>query len=172
MPRGEARAENPAPVAIVGYVNADDFPPAPYVEAEVHILRLGLRGKVNFLIDTGADATSLHPGDLGNLGITSRALRQERIEVNGVGGSIAYALEDAAIACYDGEAGGWRYFPLRIQICAASDAASVQGVPSLLGRDVLNRCALSVNAASGSVVIEPLRVDEGSGIVLHPFRVP
>ena len=46
-----------------------------------------------------------------------------------------------------------------------------QEIPSLLGLDVLNRCRCAIDASTGSVLLEPVVVDEASGSVYYPPAV-
>ena len=53
--------------------------------------RLEVVGAVNFLADTGADHTSLHPKDIGILGIDYAKLLPDNLSRSqGVGGQAAY----------------------------------------------------------------------------------
>lgn len=76
-------------MTIEGYFDSSGEP-APYVEARVHLPRLGLSGTVDFLLDTGADATTLHPGDTGKIPIDLNTLSQDSISVRGIGGEMRW----------------------------------------------------------------------------------
>jgi predicted aspartyl protease len=59
----------------------------PFVNAQVSIPSQQVSGEVRFLIDTGADATTLSPADSQRLGVDTRQLPQG-IPTRGVGGTM------------------------------------------------------------------------------------
>jgi Aspartyl protease len=61
---------------------------APYLEGHIFFPRLGLRGLVSFLVDTGADGTVLMPADSKKLNVNFRSLRNPNSS-QGVGGDSA-----------------------------------------------------------------------------------
>ena len=67
----------------------------------VHLPRLDVTASVEFLLDTGADTTSLHLGAINSLGLHPSAFRQEPIIVRGVGGPMSYIQENAFIFVQD-----------------------------------------------------------------------
>ena len=62
--------------------------------------------------------------------------------------------------------GARRFVSLDVQIAQESDAVARRNLPSLLGRDFLNRCALTVDHFNDIVRIEPHNVVDG--FVLPP----
>ena len=110
----------------------------PYVSAEVHLARLQARVDVDFLLDTGADFTSIHLDD--RLFFDARSVRTgagltPAAAVSGIGGvPLSYAVE-AAEYVLEGESG--LLPPLRGRAHIALEPAA-RGVPSLLGRDILD----------------------------------
>ena len=154
---------------IEGYFKADYFMPAPYVEGYVEAPRLGVAGAVQFYLDTGADFTTLHLIDRRDLGIAPNQLSPQRFLVSGVGGLIQYAKELASVRFYDRDADAWRYFSLMLDVYIGEEQE--EGIPSLLGLDVLNRCRCAIDASSGSALLDPVIVDEASGSVYYPPAV-
>lgn len=64
-----------------------NVPAAPYLRAGITLPRLGIGSFVNFLVDTGADFTALHPRDIGALGLDYTQLLPETLgDLGGVGG--------------------------------------------------------------------------------------
>lgn len=59
-----------------------------------------------------------------------------------------------------------RFVRLDIHICEATTAPEMQYLPSLLGRDFLNLCALTVDNFNDIVRLEPHNVVDG--LVLPP----
>lgn len=154
---------------IEGYFKADYSTPAPYVKGYVEVSRLGAAGPVHFHLDTGADFTTLHRSDMRDLGITPNLLGPQRFLVSGVGGVIPYAKEPAAVWLFDNGAGAWRSFSAMLDLYA--DEEEEEEIPSLLGLDVLNRCRCAIDASAGSVLLDPVVVDEASGAVYYPPAV-
>ncbi len=155
-------------MAIEGGWEREYSEPAPYVNGRVKIARLGVEEDVRFLVDTGADATTLQIRDRGRLGILPNQLAPQ-VYVESVGGLSAYAQEPASVWLYDRAADAWRIFAILIEIYAGEGDAG--DFPSLLGRDVLNRCRCAIDASTGSVLLDPVIVDEASGSVYYPPAV-
>ena len=155
-------------MAIEGGWERKHSEPAPYVEGRVKIARLGVEGDTRFLIDTGADATTLQMSDRRRLGIPLSQLSPQ-VYVESVGGLASYSQEPASVWLYDRAADAWRIFSIMIEIYAGEGQAD--DFPSLLGLDVLNRCRCAIDASAGSVLLEPVLVDEASGAVYYPPAV-
>ena len=144
-------------MAIRGYYDLPESPedtPAPYVRVRVHLWHTGHSAELDFLVDTGAYATVLHPDDVDRLGIDAGSLLGRQTQASGIGGSMNYISVDAVLSMYDGQAGAWRGFPVRLDV-STQDSDPDDGLPSLLGRDVLNRCNCNFNAREGIVTLEP-----------------
>jgi len=63
------------------------MPPAPYVQAFLLLPRLELQGLIDFLIDTGADNTTLSLIDLERINLDYRRLKRDSLRsVRGIGG--------------------------------------------------------------------------------------
>ncbi|MDE2695872.1 MAG: hypothetical protein OXH97_05075 [Chloroflexota bacterium] len=56
----------------------------PYVEGRVYFPRFDLEGDISFLVDTGADASLLNPGDVARIGVDVDLL-EGRAESFGLG---------------------------------------------------------------------------------------
>lgn len=140
--------------------------PAPYVEAGIELPRLGLSATVDFLIDTGADNTSLHPGDIIRLSISYRRMRRSTLTYpSGIGGSMGY-YQEPAILYFRDTTGPIRRFVCNIHVCQRTDERSVRGLPSILGRDFLNLCRSTMDKANNSVLMEPLNVQ--NSLIMPP----
>src|SRR5215467_11358638 len=73
---------------------------APYIEAHVSFPRLGLRGFVSFLVDTGADGTVLMPSDGKKLGVDFTTLINPTTS-QGIGGSSQGFSEEVVLSVSD-----------------------------------------------------------------------
>ena len=132
--------------------------PAPYLRAHIDFPRLGITRWAYFLIDTGSDSTSLHPWDIGRLQIDYRRLRGSPSRYSrGIGGSIGYYLEPAWLMFVE-NTGQMRFCELEVHICEMTDEPAMRGLPSLLGRDFLNRCSVHLDSSQNHVSLEPLNV--------------
>ena len=76
----------------------------PYVRCRLSMSRLGVGGRIIFLVDTGADSTYLHPGDGVELGVPFDLL-QGRSTTRGIGGTASYFSEPAVLVFTDDAAG-------------------------------------------------------------------
>lgn len=145
-------------MALVGfYRSVADEPPAPYLKAQVTLPNLGVAGEVDFLIDTGADVTFLHPEDVDNLGIDQGQLTPGALErAAGIGGGSDYYRETATLIFQD-SAGGELSCELDVFI-NPQPAPALLDAPSLLGRDFLNRCDVRLNRSQTLARLEPVNV--------------
>jgi len=123
---------------------------APYLEAHVSFPRLGLRGLVSFLVDTGADATVLMPPDSMKLGVDFRSLKNATTSV-GIGGVSKGYSERAAISFFD-----HRYiytYVLNVEVSAPT--LDNRRFPSLLGRDILGQWRIIMDASRRQITCTP-----------------
>ncbi len=106
----------------------------PYIQCRVVIPRLGVDLQMMILIDTGATVSCLHPLDARRAGISFTQL-QGRTFSQGIGGSSPY-LREAASLLFDDDS-RTRIYQLNLRIAEPNDSSGT--LPSLLGRDVINR---------------------------------
>ena len=140
-------------MAIDGYYKNDN-PPAPYVYGEVYCPDLRLHGDIEFLVDTGADATSLMPDDMAFMGVDISRVRGRYQRVDGVGGEARYKTTKAVLRFQDHDAfGHFQEFEIDIHLMAGREG---QGLPSLLGRDILNECESTFDAIRERVALKRL----------------
>lgn len=116
---------------IAGYFTATGF---PRVKARLVLPRLGVAGPVDFLVDTGATASVLHPDDGMALGCPFDDLLLPLV-FEGVGGTHTYYRETAVIEFDD----SGTEIGLRLELAVAKPHPLVDNLDSLLGRDILNR---------------------------------
>ena len=114
----------------------------PILRAGFLIPRFGISGLIDFLVDTGASHTCLHPDDGARIQIPFDEL-QNPDDVIGIGGTGSYYSETATVLLYDAERS--HRFEVTLSIAKPQPPTRdnpnpvVNEIPSLLGRDVLNR---------------------------------
>lgn len=112
---------------------------------------------VDFLVDTGAGRTCLHPTDALRAGVDPVALTspdrwQDTVTFQGVGGLVQYFVTPVRYAFRHHD--GTTQF-VDDSICVAPWSALNQALPSLLGWDVLNRFGLLADWSSGRLELHP-----------------
>jgi predicted aspartyl protease len=107
----------------------------PYVSVKLILPRLYLVHEFYPLLDTGADSTVVMPSDAYKMGIDYSQLRGDIASI-GVGGAVHSFLEPALLVFVDSERVEYTY---NLNIRFMEDTAISRQLPSLLGRDVLNR---------------------------------
>ena len=117
---------------------------SPVVECRLVIPRLSVNHRLMLLVGTGASASCLHPADAIRTGIPFDELGN-RVGYAGIGGSSAYFRESANLLFE--ESSYLQIYRLDLQIAAS--AGSNRELPSLLGRDVLNRRRMDYDSADG-----------------------
>jgi len=141
-------------------------PPRPRIAAIITVAAHGIKGIVDFLIDTGADQTVLMPDDLTTLGITSKHLVEGCPSLTrGIGGAripIKY-LGDVTLE-FQGP-GGEASVPITMERMAVlfpsrnerrnKSGPRYRGMPSLLGRSFLDLCHFDVSRDGVLIHYEP-----------------
>ena len=117
------------------------------VEGRIEIPRLGVSYTVPFLVDTGADGTCLHPGDGLRAGVPFGRLR-DGVTVSGIGGQSTYYEEPAILMFTDDvERSTYRYNAV-VEIAKPEDVSDE--IPSLLGRDIIDRWRMVYDRTDGA----------------------
>ena len=118
----------------------------PFVECRIVIPRLRVNHRLMLLVDTGAVATCLHPADAIRARIPFDRLRNST-GYTGVGGSSSYFREVANLLFEDES----RLRIYRLNLLIAAPTENNRGLPSLLGRDVLNRWYMEYDPTNGKL---------------------
>ena len=119
---------------IVGYF---DNIGQPYVDAILIVQRFNVHQRIRFLVDPESDSACLHPEDVRDCAIPFDLLSNRHF-YRGIGGTAAYFRELAALSFADGDL--TRLFFVDLLIAEPNDHN--EGMPSLLGRDVINRWSM------------------------------
>ena len=130
----------------------------PILSARLLIPRFDISRLVNFLADTGAVNTCLHPNDGRNMPIPFDELHNPSSAI-GIGGRQAYYHEPALVVLTDSD--GEHRFPITLSIAKpqpitpSNPRPIINRIPSLLGRDVLNRLRIDYNHPAGILHFYP-----------------
>lgn len=96
----------------------------PYVRCRLALPGMGIADRITFLVDTGADATYLHPSDGLEIGFPFDLL-QGSVTSSGIGGSATYFPEPAVLTFTDSVTR--QHYGYRISVNMPSLAMSVTG---------------------------------------------
>jgi hypothetical protein len=127
----------------------------PYLDGRLVIPRSNLKADISFLIDTGADTSALMPADARRLGIDYATLTGERVSV-GIGGVSRSYTEPVLVAFSDP---GKSLYVYQIDIVIPAPSPALFRLPSLLGRDILNRWSMSYNPSRNRLGIRVVSAD-------------
>ena len=133
----------------------------PYVQA--YMVVPGLQPSpeaITLLLDTGADNTFIHPAGARILGISTRNLVPTGT-TRGIGGTTRYATVPAFTA-FQERPWPWRktrlvYF--RTELAIAVPDQGNRNLPSLLGRDIIDRCRLLYDKTEHKLQLTPRLAD-------------
>ena len=124
------------------------------MEGFVLLPRLGWSGNVSFIFDTGADTSLLMPLDAQRMGIDYSMLDNE-VSALGIGGASENFVEPAYLAFVDDEA--LYGYEIELHICKPAD--ELMSVPSLLGRDIINRWRVTYDKSASELLAEVISSD-------------
>lgn len=128
----------------------------PYVSARVFIPRLELAGNVSFIFDTGADSSVLMPADASTLGVDYDLLSNP-FQSFGIGGSAPTYKERARLAFADDN--GRTLYGYDIQLLIHHPTADAMRVPSLLGRNIIDRWRVIYDKSVSELVADVVSSD-------------
>jgi hypothetical protein len=126
--------------------------PAPLVQAHCYLTRLNMGLWATFMVDTGAAGTCLHGAPAWRV---QRHMRPTTLlPASGVGGPCSYYGEHATLIFYDNQ---HQYVSrtlnrIDIQVITPRDIIASHGIPnipSLLGRDILNKWKFTYDCPNG-----------------------
>lgn len=145
---------------ISGFFDPESRWPIPMVQAYITVPDVTPRWTlIDFLVDTGASDTSLHPQDARQrLRIDAELLDSPSrwpsvIHAGGIGGGASYYPVPASYAFFHDD-GTLLVIDGKVDIARPTHVN--RRIPSLLGWDVLERFEIVVNRRAGRVTLEPL----------------
>ncbi len=128
----------------------------PSIKDHIVMRRLGIRSEVIFLVDTGADHTMLSTTDIERLGIdVARLAPGPRLA--GIGGQMRPFMEPATLAFREVET---RIHIYRVNLLVASPRNMPRGLPSVLGRDILNRWHMNYRPTERRLEFDVVSADD------------
>ena len=110
----------------------------PYLEARIQSPRLGIFGHISFLVDTGADRTTVHPLDGARLSVDYENLVWSASAV-GIGGKRVKQAPERALVVFSQPGKALYVYDMDVLIAPQDHSATSMRIPSLLGRDILDR---------------------------------
>jgi len=128
----------------------------PYLEGRLVFPRLNLRGEVSWLVDTGADESMLMAADALRFGVDYSQLRASPSQSVGIGGAMSSFVEDAILVFTERGTVAYVYY-LSLEIAPFS--REIQDLPSLLGRDILDRWRMTYEPPARRLTFDVLSAD-------------
>lgn len=135
---------------------------APYVRALFICSELNFREHIEFLIDSGASRTTILDNDAIRLGINYDRLERYKEGTTGIGGVVdTYIIPQATIIFRTStgihEESFDMVFTLKHKPRNEREEERIKRIPSLLGRDFLNKYSLFLNRKKALVIISDER---------------
>ena len=123
----------------------------PFLKATLYLPRLRLQLDIDFLVDTGADITTLSPNDGHEMGLDYDALTQISVPSIGVGGISERYVEQAVVMFDDVDRMVCMY---SIDLDILEPQPHIERLPSLLGRDILHRMQIHYSYPTNSLTFQ------------------
>ena len=128
----------------------------PYLEGRLLIPRLRVWSDISFLVDTGADKTTLLPADSLKMGLDYNTLTKSSDPAIGIGG-ISHNYTERSIVLFNEPGKALHAYEIELEIVESND--ELMGIPSLLGRDVLNRWQMNYSPTTDELTFQVLSSD-------------
>lgn len=129
----------------------------PFIAGRLVIPRLGLHSDISFLVDTGADSTVLLVDDALKMLVDYSKLKLDGGESIGMSGASRLYSEPAIVTF---EEAGRRLHVYDIQLKITPFNRKLRRVPSLLGRDVIDRWRMSYNPSKDRLTFHVNSADD------------
>lgn len=126
-----------------GYFRAGPLEGA-YITAMLSLPKLRLRQRLDLLVDTGATKTTILDRDAQSIGISYSKLARSKLPLLGLGGSVeTYIAKDAEL--YFRTQRGTEHKEVLTELLVVKHTLrdeNIMRIPSVLGRDILNKYRL------------------------------
>jgi len=143
------------------YLDPSFVPPAPSIYAQIESGVLQGRGTAAFLVDTGASVTTIMDRDRDRLGIEWNRLDKTKRPLSGIGGTVDTRIIRDGILLFKTDTGGTVRERLQVHVAKHETARMdrhgrelVLQLPSLLGRDIIERYRLIYDKSKNTVYLE------------------
>lgn len=137
---------------IRGFFRKEDN--APYVIATLLSIELDIHSPVRFLIDTGASRTIISDMDAIKLGIDYSLLPRFKLGTAGIGGVVdTYFIQNAKLIFRTQKGAHTEKMDEIFVLKHKKRDERIKRIPSLLGRDILNKYQLLLNRKNNKVII-------------------
>jgi len=133
----------------------DDTSGRPYIEGRLILPNLNICGDISFLVDTGSDVTRLHPIDGIRLHIDYDQLSGDAESVGTSGVSHDF-IEPAVVVFSEPKRFLYVY---NITLRIAPYDIEILDLPSLLGRNILDRWRMTYNPPKKSLLFKVVSAD-------------
>lgn len=141
-------------VRLNGYFRAGPLE-AAYITIVLSLPKLQLRQKVDLLIDTGATKTTILDKDAESIGVSYSKLAKSQLPLLGLGGLVeTYIAKDAEL--YFMTQRGSEHKEALAELLVVKHGVrdeNIMRVPSVLGRDILNKYRLIYDREMNDVAI-------------------
>ena len=127
----------------------------PYLEGRLILPNLNIRGDISFLVDTGSDVTRLHPNDGQRLNIDYAQLSGDAESIGTSGVSHDF-IETAIVVFSEPNLFLYSYY---ITLRISSYDIELMDLPSILGRDILDRWRMAYNPSKSHLAFKVITAD-------------
>ena len=136
----------------------------PYIYARLWIPRFGVARIVRFCVDTGSGYTMLMPSDGFRMGLDYSLLDDEH-HVATVGGQTSAFLEAAHLTFR--EQNSPTAYGYHVMLAITPPSIEAMRLPSLLGRDVINRWRIDYHPTAGQLLCDVMTADDTVDLGAH-----
>jgi len=133
----------------------DDTSGRPYIEGRLILPNLNIRGDISFLVDTGSDETRLHPIDGIRLNIDYGQLSGDAESIGTSG--LSHDFIEPAIVVFSEPKRFLYVYNITLRI--APYDIEILDLPSLLGRNILDRWRMTYNPPKKSLLFKVVSAD-------------
>lgn len=120
----------------------------PYVGGRLLLPRISASANLSFLVDTGADRSTLMPADAIKMGVDHKNLVEPTV-VGGMGGDAVCFQESAVLVFDEPNRNLIRYYLIKIMIPEPNP--DLMRMPPIVGRDILDKWRMNYDPSRNSL---------------------